>query len=100
MFLFFFCLRRLNFDSLCHARRQVECKRYWVTSLGTLGETEGEGGEEDGEGEGRATEAKTIYPFHCPRISNIVNPLSPGIKLQILLLCFHTFLTGVVGRSC
>ena len=29
-----------------------------------------------------------------------VNPLSPGIKLQILLLLFHTFLTEVVGRSC
>ena len=29
-----------------------------------------------------------------------LNPLSPGIKLQILLLCFHTFLTKVVGRSC
>ena len=28
------------------------------------------------------------------------NPLRPGIKLQILLLCFHTFLTEVVGRSC
>ena len=28
------------------------------------------------------------------------NPLSPGVKLQILLLCFHTFLTEVVGRSC
>ena len=28
------------------------------------------------------------------------NPLSPGIKLQILLLWFHTFLTEVVGRSC
>ena len=28
------------------------------------------------------------------------NPLSPSIKLQILLLCFHTFLTEVVGRSC
>ena len=28
------------------------------------------------------------------------NPLGPGIKLQILLLCFHTFLTEVVGRSC
>ena len=24
----------------------------------------------------------------------------PSIKLQILLLCFHTFLTEVVGRSC
>ena len=29
-----------------------------------------------------------------------INPLSPSIKLQILLLCFHTFLTEVVGRSC
>ena len=28
------------------------------------------------------------------------NPLRPSIKLQILLLCFHTFLTEVVGRSC
>ena len=28
------------------------------------------------------------------------NPLRPGIKLQILLLCLHTFLTEVVGRSC
>ena len=28
------------------------------------------------------------------------NPLSPGVKLQILLLCYHTFLTEVVGRSC
>ena len=30
----------------------------------------------------------------------LFNPLSPGVKLQILLLCFHTFLTEVVGRSC
>ena len=30
----------------------------------------------------------------------LINPLSPGIKLQILLLCFHTFLTEVMGRSC
>ena len=29
-----------------------------------------------------------------------INPLSPSIKLKILLLCFHTFLTEVVGRSC
>ena len=29
-----------------------------------------------------------------------INPLSPGIKLHILILCFHTFLTKVVGRSC
>ena len=28
------------------------------------------------------------------------NPLSPSIKLQILFLCFHTFLTEVVERSC
>ena len=26
--------------------------------------------------------------------------LNPSIKLQILLLCFHIFLTEVVGRSC
>ena len=30
----------------------------------------------------------------------VINPLNPSIKLQILLLCFHTFLTEVVGRSC
>ena len=29
-----------------------------------------------------------------------INPLSPSIKLQILLLCFHKFLTEIVGRSC
>ena len=29
-----------------------------------------------------------------------LNPLSPSIKLQILFLCFHTFLTEVVERSC
>ena len=29
-----------------------------------------------------------------------INPLSPGVKLQILLLCFHTFRTEAVGRSC
>ena len=29
-----------------------------------------------------------------------INPLSPSTKLQILMLCFHTFLTEVVGRSC
>ena len=29
-----------------------------------------------------------------------INPLSPGLKLQILLLCFHTFHTKVVGRIC
>ena len=28
------------------------------------------------------------------------NPLSPSIKLQILLSCFHTFLIKEVGRSC
>ena len=28
-----------------------------------------------------------------------INPLSPSIKLQFLLLCFHAFLTEVVGRS-
>ena len=29
-----------------------------------------------------------------------VNPLRSSIKLQILLLCFYTFLIDVVGRSC
>ena len=29
-----------------------------------------------------------------------INPLRPSIKFQILLLCFHTFLTEVLGRSC
>ena len=29
-----------------------------------------------------------------------LNPLRPSIKLQILLLCFHTFITDVKGRSC
>ena len=29
-----------------------------------------------------------------------INPLRPSIELQILLLCFHTFITEVVGRSC
>ena len=30
----------------------------------------------------------------------IINPSSPSIKLQILFLCIHTFLTEVVERSC
>ena len=30
----------------------------------------------------------------------LFNPLRPSVKLQILLFCFHTFLTEVVGRSC
>ena len=34
------------------------------------------------------------------KVLGLFNPLSPGIKFQILLLCFHTFLTEVVGRSC
>ena len=29
----------------------------------------------------------------------MINPLSPSIKLQILLLCFHTFLTEIVGEA-
>ena len=28
-----------------------------------------------------------------------VNPLRPGIKLQILLLCFHTFLAEMWGEA-
>ena len=38
--------------------------------------------------------------FHMLHRGSVLNPLSPGIKLQILLLCFHTFLTELVGRSC
>ena len=34
------------------------------------------------------------------RVTARVNPFTPGIKLQFLLLCFHAFLTEVVGRSC
>ena len=29
-----------------------------------------------------------------------INPLSPSIKLQVVLLCFRTILTEVVRRSC
>ena len=39
--------------------------------------------------EGQGTQRKLSY-----------YPLRSSIKLQILLLCFHTFLTEVVGRSC
>ena len=41
-----------------------------------------------------------IYRYVRFDVVYTVNPLSPSIKLQILLLCFHTFLTEVVGRSC
>ena len=35
------------------------------------------------------------------RVSKLpVNPLRLRIKLQILLLCFHTFLAEVMGRNC
>ena len=37
-----------------------------------------------------------VWPYN----KHFINPLSPGIKLKILLLCFHTFLKEVVGRSC
>ena len=45
-------------------------------------------------------------PSYCNRGVSIgpwalvFNPLSPGINLQILLLCFHTFLTELVRRGC
>ena len=38
----------------------------------------------------------------CNHHSNqtvFLNPLRPSIKLQILLLCFHTFVTEVVGEA-
>ena len=40
-------------------------------------------------------------PKSTHRMSESGNdPLSPSIKLQILFLCFHSFLIEVVGRSC
>ena len=30
---------------------------------------------------------------------DVLNPLSSSIKLQILLSCFHTFLTEIVGEA-
>ena len=43
----------------------------------------------------RAYYAKDIMTESTP-----VNPLSHGVKLQILLSCHHTFVTKAVGRSC
>ena len=40
-----------------------------------------------------------ITHFQFPLRAHWLNPLSPGIKLQILLLCFHTFLSKVVGEA-
>ena len=42
------------------------------------------------------------YVEECNYVANghNFNPLRPSIKLQILLLCFHTFITDVKGRSC
>ena len=51
--------------------------------------------------QGKGTNFETSENYHFIfYFSTLVNPLSPGVKLQILLLCFHTFLTEVVGRSC
>ena len=36
----------------------------------------------------------------CVYMSSAINPLSPGVKLQVFFFVFHTFLTEVVGRSC
>ena len=43
---------------------------------------------------------QAVYSFTIFQSNWTFNPLSPSIKFQILLLCFHTFLTKVVGRSC
>ena len=49
---------------------------------------------------------RTLHDFYSLLLPYIklggckLNPLRPGIKLQILLLCDHPFLTEVVGRSC
>ena len=36
---------------------------------------------------------------YLPFLFIVINPLSPGIKLQILLLRFHTFLTEGSGET-
>ena len=46
----------------------------------------------------KAADQATVYIYTT--LSDDFNPLSPGVKFQILLLCFHTCLTEVVGRSC
>ena len=63
-------------------------------------------GKEQGDG-GISAVPKTTVNYSDTREHDLLsdnnasfNPLSPGVKLQILLLCFHTFLTEVVGRSC
>ena len=38
--------------------------------------------------------------FTTTHVLRHFNPLSPGVKLQFLLLCFHGFLSEIVGRSC
>ena len=43
---------------------------------------------------------ETIHILIELLIHEWINPLRPSIKLQILLLCFHTFITDVKGRSC
>ena len=40
-----------------------------------------------------------VYKNILEKDKGVINRLSPSIKLQILFLCFHTFLTEVVGRS-
>ena len=50
----------------------------------------------------RKSRGRTVKKSAQPRQRNNCDfkPLSPSIKLQFLLLCFHSFLTEVVGRSC
>ena len=48
----------------------------------------------------RLTNKRLILFFMVRFPAIIINPLRPGVKLQILLLCFHTLVTEVVGRSC
>ena len=43
---------------------------------------------------------RSAFLFVCLTCLEFINPLRPSAKLQILLLCFHTFLSEVVGRSC
>ena len=39
---------------------------------------------------------KKLLLFVCSILDDLFSPLRPSIKLQILLLCFHIFLTEVV----
>ena len=47
----------------------------------------------------KAAKEKKIMLASVKRKYVLINPLTPYIKEQILLSCFHTFLIKVLGRS-